>query len=261
MRAPEVALAVIDFRCRTDNYGVLVHDEASGATASVDAPDGDAITAELTRRGWRLDLILTTHHHGDHVAGNLALKAAFGCRIVGPAIEVQKIPGIDQPVEDGGTLALAGRKISVLATPGHTRGHVAYFMPADGMVFVGDTLFDMGCGRIFEGTAGAMWDSLSRLAALPEATRVYCGHDYAAQNARFALTVEPDNAALVARAADVEALAVSGTLAPPTTIGMELRTNPFLRVNETGMRARLGLRAEAPAAAVFAELRLRKDRF
>jgi hydroxyacylglutathione hydrolase len=254
-------LTVVEFRCRTDNYGILLHDTDNAATASIDAPDSETIAAELQRRGWRLDLLFITHHHGDHVAGNLALKAAFDCRIIGPAREAAQIPGIDRPVADGELISFAGRPIQVLATPGHTAGHIAYFMPTDGEVFVGDTLFAMGCGRVFEGTPEMMWDSLSRLAALPQATRVHCGHDYAAANARFALTVEPDNAELVARADEVTARAATGNLTPPTTVGLELRTNPFLRVNQPGLSDRLGLSPDVPAAAVFAELRRRKDRF
>jgi len=254
-------LTVVEFLCRTDNYGILIHDEDNAATASIDAPDAEAIAGELQRRGWPLDLVLTTHHHGDHVAGNLALKAAFDCRIIGPAREAAQIPGIDRQVDDGELVSFAGRPIHIMATPGHTAGHVAYFMPADGEVFVGDTLFAMGCGRLFEGTPEAMWESLSRLAALPQATRVHCGHDYAAANARFALTVEPDNAELVARADEVTARAATGALTPPTTVGIELRTNPFLRVNQPAIRARLALSPEVPASAVFGELRRRKDRF
>jgi hydroxyacylglutathione hydrolase len=256
-----MTLTVVQFRCGADNYGVLVHDEASGVTASIDAPDAAAIRGELTRRGWRLDTILVTHHHDDHVAGNLALKAAFACTIVGPAKEAAAIPGIDQAVGDGGTLGFAGRRdVQVIATPGHTLGHVAYFMPDAGLVFVGDTLFAMGCGRLIEGTAAMLWASLCRLRALPQATRVYCGHDYAAANARFALTVDPDNAELVARADEAATRDAAQALTPPTVIGVERRTNPFLRSDEPAIRARLGLPAADPAD-VFAEIRRRKDDF
>jgi hydroxyacylglutathione hydrolase len=214
----------------------------------------------LEQNGWRLDLILTTHHHGDHVAGNLALKKAYGCTIVGPADEAEKIPGIDTRVGDGDVVALGAGPIEVLATPGHTRGHVSYLMSDAGAVFVGDTLFAMGCGRLFEGTAEQMWASLARLGARPDPTRVYCGHDYAASNARFALTIEPDNPDLVKRAADVSARTAEGMLTLPTTIGLERATNPFLRADQPGIRARLAMPSAAPAE-VFAEIRRRKDRF
>jgi hydroxyacylglutathione hydrolase len=253
-------LTVVQFRCRTDNYGVLVHDDESGATASIDAPDADTIRSELQRRDWRLDTILTTHHHGDHVAGNRALKEAFGCTIVGPASEAAKIPGIDRPVNEGAHLPLGGHGVLVLATPGHTLGHVSYFLAAARAVFVGDTLFAMGCGRLFEGTAEVMWGSLSRLRGLPEGTQVYCGHDYAASNARFALTIEPHNAALAARAKNVAASAARGGLTPPTTIGLERTTNPFVRADEPAVRAQLHMTSAAPHE-VFAEIRRRKDAF
>jgi hydroxyacylglutathione hydrolase len=254
-----MALTVVQFRCRTDNYGVLVHDDESGATASVDAPDAETIRGELERRGWRLSIILTTHHHGDHVAGNLALKDAFGCTIIGPTSEAATIPGIDRQVNEGTHLPLGGHGILVFATPGHTLGHVSYFLAAARSVFVGDTLFAMGCGRLFEGTAEMMWGSLSRLPGLPETTQVYCGHDYAAANARFALTIEPHNAALAARAREVTS-AAAGRLTPPTTIALERATNPFVRADEPAVRAQLHM-ASAKPHEVFAEIRRRKDRF
>jgi hydroxyacylglutathione hydrolase len=255
-----MAITIVAFRCRSDNYGVLIHDGARGVTAAIDAPDADAIRDEVDRRGWRLHLIFTTHHHGDHVAGNIALKERYGATIVGPAKEAAKIPGIDGLVDDGAVIEFADREIRVMATPGHTLGHVAYYLADENVVFVGDTLFAMGCGRLFEGTAEMMWASLARLAALPETTEVYCGHDYAAANARFALTIEPDNAALVARAGEAAAAARSGTLMPPTSIGRERATNPFLRVDQPGIRQRVNL-PDAPAAEVFAALRRHKDAF
>jgi hydroxyacylglutathione hydrolase len=255
-----MALTVVQFRCLTDNYGALVHDAASGATAAVDAPDADHIVAELKARGWRLELLLVTHHHGDHTAGNLALKDAYGCQVVGPQQEATAIPGIDHGVGDGETLAFAGHRIEVLAVPGHTLGHVAYHFPGDQRVFVGDALFAMGCGRLFEGTAPVMWRSLERLRALPEPTLVHCGHDCAATNARFAATIEPDNAALAHRGAEAEAHRARGELMPPTTIGQERRTNPFLRADQEAVAARVGMTGRAPQE-VFAEIRRRKDAF
>lgn len=255
-----MALTIAQFRCRKDNYGVLVHHEESGNTVSIDAPDAEAIEAALRRNAWRLSAILTTHHHGDHVAGNLALKAAHRCTIVGPAAEADRIPGIDVAVADGATVAFPGGAIQVMATPGHTAGHVSYFMTEAGSVFVGDTLFAMGCGRLFEGTAETMWTSLSRIAALPGATRIYCGHDYAAANGRFALTIDPDNEPLATRAAEVEQRTAEGLLTLPTTVALEHRTNPFLRVDDPGIRGRLKMERSTPVE-VFAEIRRRKDGF
>jgi hydroxyacylglutathione hydrolase len=253
-------LTIVHFRCRTDNYGALMHDAETGETASVDAPDADVIRAELARRAWRLTLILTTHHHADHVAGNRALKEAFQCRIAGPAEEALHIPGLDVMVDEGAVIPFGRRQIRVVATPGHTRGHVSYFLPDAEVVFVGDTLFAMGCGRLFEAPPETMWKSLARLRDLPETTRVYCGHDYAAQNARFALTVEPGNRLLSARAVQAAARSAAGELMPETSIALERRTNPFLRVDQPAIRERLQM-ADAPPAAVFAELRRRKDAF
>lgn len=252
-------LAVHQFTCRGDNYCVLVHDAASGATASIDAPETAAVRNALAETGWRLTHILTTHHHGDHVAGNLDLKEEWGCEIVGPARERERIPGIDRAVGEGDTIRFAGHDVAVIDTPGHTSGHVSYHFAAAGLAFVGDTLFSLGCGRLFEGTAEQMWSSLSKLAKLPEETRVHCGHEYTLANARFALTIEPGNAALVARAREVERLREQGRATLPTTIGLELATNPFLRAGTSDeIRARLGLET-ARDADVFAEVRRRKD--
>ncbi len=247
------------FPARADNYGVLVHEADSGVTASIDAPDAEAVRAALAEKGWRLTHILTTHHHGDHVAGNLELKAETGCTIIGPRGEADKVPGLDRAVGEGETFALGGTQVHVLDTPGHTLGHIAYWLPAVGAAFVGDTLFALGCGRIFEGTPQMMWASLMKLAALPPATRLYCGHEYTLSNARFALTIEPDNAALRSRLAEVEALRANGQPTLPTRLDRELETNPFLRAGEASVKAHLNM----PAAAdwqVFAEIRARKNR-
>jgi len=255
-----MALTVDQFICRKDNYGVLIHDPASGLTASIDAPEEAAIRARLAERGWRLDRILTTHHHGDHVEGNAPLKAAFGCTVTGPAAEAASIPGIDHRVSGGDAFAFGGFQVRVIDTPGHTAGHVSYWLPEAGVAFVGDTLFAMGCGRLFEGTAETMWASLAKLAALPAETNVYCGHEYTADNGRFALTVEPDNADLVRRAEETERLTAAGKPTLPTTVALEKATNPFLRADSPAIRARLAM-TEAPAAEVFAEIRRRKDAF
>lgn len=255
-----MALDVVQFICRTDNFGVLVHDAAAGLTVAIDAPEAAAVGAALARTGWRLTHVLVTHHHSDHVAGIAELKAAWGAEVIGPVLEAARIPGLDRAVGGGDRLDFGGHPVTVIDTPGHTLGHVSYHFAGEGLVFTGDTLFALGCGRIIEGDAPGMWRSLQRLAALPPATRVYCGHDYTAANARFALTVDPDNAALAARAAEVARLAGAGATALPSTIGQERATNPFLRAADPGIRHRLGM-ADAGDAEVFAELRARKDRF
>jgi hydroxyacylglutathione hydrolase len=181
------------FICREDNYGVLLHDQRTGATASIDAPDAAAVERELKNKGWQLTHIFTTHHHGDHVEGNIALKERFGCTIIGPGAESTPIPGIDRTVAGGDTFQFAGREVRVIDTPGHTRGHISYYIPEETSAFVGDTLFALGCGRVVEGTMDMMWQSLDRLRSLPPATTVYVGHEYTEANARFALTIEPQN--------------------------------------------------------------------
>ena len=246
------------FACRSDNFGVLLHDPATGATASIDAPEEKPILDALARRGWTLSHIFTTHHHNDHVEANLALKERFGVTIIGPARET--IPGIDRKVDGGDSFEFAGRRVEVIATPGHTLGHICFHLPEDKLLFAADTLFALGCGRLFEGTPAQMWDSLSRLAVLPDETTIYFGHEYTLSNARFAKTVDPDNAALINRVAEIEALRAAGVFTAPTTIGLEKATNPFLRAADPGIRRHLGMKA-ASDAEVFAEIRARKDRF
>jgi len=246
------------FPCRSDNFGVLLHDPVSGATASIDAPEEKPILDALARRGWTLTHILTTHHHGDHVEANLALKQRFGATIIGPKRET--IPGIDRKVDEGDVFDFAGRRVEVIATPGHTLGHICFYLPEEKLLFAADTLFALGCGRVFEGTPAQMWGSLEKLAALPDETTVYFGHEYTLSNARFAKTVDPDNAALLARVAEIEALRAAGGFTAPTTIGLEKATNPFLRAGDPAIRRHLGMET-ASDAEVFAEIRGRKDRF
>ena len=253
-------LQIDQFMCRSDNFGVLVHDPKSGETALIDAPEEAAILAAIERTGWKPTHILTTHHHGDHVEANLALKQRFGLTIVGPAAESAKIPGIDRTVADGDTFAFGGETVRVIATPGHTLGHVTYYLPKAGVAFAGDTLFALGCGRLFEANAPVMYDSLKKLAALPLETKVYCGHEYTLSNARFALSVDPTNSALKERAARIEAQRARGEATLPTTIGDELATNPFLRWHDPVIRRNLGMEGAADAD-VFGEIRKRKDVF
>jgi len=253
-------LEIYQFPTRSDNYGVLLHDAATGATAAIDAPEADPIFAALRDKGWTLTDILITHHHADHTAGIGALKTKTGCTVTGPAREAGSIPGLDVEVKEGDSVEIGGAKGNVIETPGHTRGHVSYYFPDEAAVFVGDTLFSVGCGKLLDGDAPTMWSSLSKLAALPPETDVYCGHEYTDANCRFALTIEPDNAALQARAAEVAGNAAKGAPSLPTTIGQELATNPFLRASSPAIQKRLGLEGRE-LAEVFGEVRRRKDRF
>lgn len=254
------ALQIRQIPCLQDNYGYLVHDPASGLTASIDTPDAAAIERELSAQGWKLDYILNTHHHFDHAGGNLALKTKTGCVIVGSRADAARIPGIDVLVGEGDRFALGDHEARILETSGHTVGHICYVFEEDKAAFVGDTLFSMGCGRLFEGTPAQMWQSLQKLMALPDDVRVYCAHEYTQSNGRFAVTMEPGNAALARRVADVAALRAAGQPTVPSTIGLEKATNPFLRPASPELRQTLGL-TSAPDADVLGETRRRKDRF
>jgi len=253
-------LQIDQFMCRSDNFGVLVRDQTSGLTALIDAPQEAAIVAAIERTGWQPTLILTTHHHGDHVEANLALKKRYGLTIIAPAAEASKIPGVDRTVAEGDVIDFAGEQVRVIETPGHTAGHVSYHFPESRVAFTGDTLFALGCGRLFECPPDVMHASLAKLAALPADTTVYCGHEYTLSNARFAITVDPDNEALAARAKQIEGLRTAGKPTLPTTIGEELATNPFLRAGDVSIRKHLAM-ADATDAEVFAEIRKRKDKF
>ena len=251
-----MTLTVRQFPCLSDNYGFLIRDDASGKTGCIDTPDAAAILRELNAAGWGLDFILNTHWHPDHAGGNAEIKAATGCQIVGPA-EVTRIAPLDRTVVGGDTVAFGATTFQVIETGGHTLGHIAYFDGADRIAFVGDTLFALGCGRLFEGKPEQMWASLSRLAALPEETKVYCAHEYTASNARFALSVD-EGPALKARAAAVFAARDRGEWTVPTTIGLEKATNPFLRAPL--LAAAVG-KAGAPDYEAFAAVRAAKDSF
>ncbi|MFN4282909.1 MAG: hydroxyacylglutathione hydrolase [Alphaproteobacteria bacterium] len=244
----------------TDNYLWLVREPASGAVAVVDPADPAPIEAKLAELGWRLTHILNTHHHKDHVGGNLALKEKWRCKIVGPRADAERIPGIDIQVGDGETYAFGGESAQVFDVPGHTRGHIAYWFAASDALFCGDTLFALGCGRLFEGTPAQMWHSLSKFKPLPGSARVYCAHEYTQANARFALTVDGGNPALVARARAIDAARSRGEATVPSTLAEERATNPFLRADDPGLARALGLPPGDPVA-VFAETRGRKDHF
>jgi hydroxyacylglutathione hydrolase len=263
-------LEIHQFPCWQDNYGVLVHDSETGLTAAIDAPQESAVRDALKRAGLKLTHIFTTHHHHDHVEGHVGLKRETGCKIYGPAAEAADIPGIDVTVKEGECIPFGSFELQVLETPGHTRGHVTYFIPGalaseaggkKGVAFAGDTLFSVGCGRVIEGKHAQMWQSLEKIAALPPSTVMYCGHEYTQSNIRFALTVEPGNKALQERKREVDALRAEGKPTLPVTLSKELETNPFLRLDSPEIRKHLGLSPDVPAAAVFEELRRRKDRF
>ena len=243
-----------------DNYGVLVHDPQSGATASIDAGDASATMAALESCGWTLSHLLLTHHHGDHTAGTLAVKQATGCKVIGPATLSAKIDGLDEQVNDGDVIDFSGHPVSVIHTPGHTTDMMNFHFVDDQVVFTGDTLFAMGCGRLFEGDAEMMFNSMQKLAQLPPETTVYCSHEYTATNAKFASDVDPDNEALIKRIGLVKALRSEGRPTIPCKLSDELATNPFLRTSDAGIRRALGME-DANDIAVFAELRNRRNQY
>ncbi len=243
-----------------DNYVYLAHCPETGATAVVDPAVTGPVFDALDQTGWTLTHILNTHHHGDHTGGNLEIKAQTGCTIVGPRADRDRIPGIDVEVGDGDTYALGKASAKVFDVPGHTRGHIAYWFEESEALFCGDTLFVMGCGRLFEGTPAQMVNSLAKFDALPDSTRVYCAHEYTQSNGRFALTVEPQNEALQSLMRDVDAKRRQGIPTVPSTLGQERATNPFLRPSSADIQATLGMPG-ADIVDVFAEVRRLKDNF
>ena len=251
-------LEFYQFACLSDNYGVLVHDSISGETASIDAPDAQAVKGALAAKGWILTHILVTHHHWDHTQGIGDLKKEFNCHVIGPSGKSTTIASPDQTVGEGSHFPFGDDEVSVIETPGHTLDMVNYHFTGSKVVFTGDTLFALGCGRLFEGTAEMMWHSLEKLMKLPPETEVYCGHEYTQANAAFSLTIDPGNEKLVGRAAIIDRLRSDGKPTLPTTIGTELETNPFLRAGDPGIRSNLGMES-ASDAEVFAEIRARKD--
>ena len=255
-----MALQVHQIPCLNDNYGYLIHEPSSGVTATIDTPEVGPINAALAQQGWTLTHILNTHHHFDHAGGNEALKAQWGCTVVGADNDAERIPGIDVRVVDGESFSFGETRAQVLEVPGHTSGHIAFYFADEGLAFVGDTLFALGCGRLFEGTPEQMWTSLEKLMALPDETVVYCAHEYTQANAAFALSVEPNNPQLRARVIEIDELRAVGKPTVPTSIGLERATNPFLRPMSADLQATVGM----PGAAlvdVFAETRRRKDHF
>lgn len=257
---PQQPLEIVVFPMLSDNYGFLLHDPQSGETAVVDPAEAEVTLAACKERGWRLSHILNTHHHGDHVGGNLALKAATGCTVIGPAYDRDRIPGLDIAVDEASGAQFGGRQAQVFFVPGHTRGHIAYWFATDKALFCGDTLFSLGCGRLFEGTPQQMWSSLLKLRALPDDTRVYCAHEYTQSNARFALAAEPENAALKRKAEAVTAARAAGRFTIPTDLATEKACNPFLRADQSDLRRRFGGGGNSDAD-VLGAIRAAKDRF
>lgn len=253
-------LQVHQFPCLNDNYGFLAHDPTTGATAVIDTPEVDPINAALAERGWKLTHIWNTHHHFDHAGGNEALKAQWGATVVGARDDAERIPGIDERVSEGDLVELGALQAQVIETPGHTSGHIAFYFADAGVAFVGDTLFALGCGRLFEGTPEQMWRSLGKLMALPDATTVYCAHEYTQANARFAISVDPNNNALQERVVEIDRLRAANQPTVPTSIGIEKATNPFLRADQPELAQNVQSDYGDPVA-VFAETRRRKDQF
>ena len=255
-------IEIFQFRYRADNYGVLIHDRATGDTACVDvgSPNGEAELAALEQTGWSLTQLWITHHHADHIDGLRFVKAATGCRVFGPKGSKREIVGIDHYLEDGDRFEFGSRKVDTLHTPGHTLCMLNYYLAGDATVFTGDTLFSMGCGRIFEGTPAMMYESLMKLKSLPPETAVYFSHEYSRSNADFALSIDANNRALIERSEEVDKFLAVGAPTSPTSIAAELATNPYFRCDDTDIRNLLGM-THASDLDVFTEIRQRKDTF
>ena len=253
-------LAILQIPVLTDNYIYLIQDPVSGETAVVDPALAQPVLDILDKKGWRLTYILNTHHHWDHVGGNLELKQKTGCKIIASQSDQHRIPGIDIGVSEDDVISLGKHMARVISTPGHTTGHIVYHFAEDDALFCGDTLFVMGCGRLFEGTPEQMWNSLQKLKALPPSTRIYCTHEYTQANGRFALSVEPGNSQLHQKMIEVQQLRAVNKPTVPSTIEQELATNPFFRADSVSLQKTLGMQYQSPVR-VFTELRKRKDSF
>ncbi|GGE59432.1 hydroxyacylglutathione hydrolase [Actibacterium pelagium] len=253
-------LELVTVPCLEDNYSFLVHDSASGATVVVDVPEAAPILAALNERGWTLTDIWLTHHHWDHIDGVAEVVEATGAKVTGGAPDAHRLPPLDAQVEDGDTFEFAGNPVQVFDVSGHTVGHIAFYLPAAQAAFTGDSLMALGCGRLFEGTPQQMWVSLSKLAALPGDTLICSGHEYTTSNAKFALTVEPENAKLISRSQRIDEMRAKGQATVPSLLSDELATNPFLRANLASVKQAIGME-NAADDAVFAEIRTRKDNF
>ena len=255
-----MALEIITVPCRTDNYAFLLHNADTGQTAVVDAPEVPAIEAALKTRGWELSDILITHHHDDHIAGVDALRARFGARVIGAAADAYRLPKLDLALTEGEVVVVCGEAASVIDVSGHTLGHIAFYFAASHAAFTADSLMALGCGRLSEGTAALMWASMQKLRALPADTLICSGHEYTANNARFAMTIEPGNPDLVARVAAITAARAQGRFTVPSLLALEQQTNPYLRADVPALAAAIGMTGTDPAD-IFAEVRRRKDKF
>lgn len=253
-------LELVTVPCLSDNYAYILHDTESGETAVADVPDAEAVDTTLRTLGWSLTHILVTHHHNDHIGGVDALRSATGAQVVGAQGDAARLPRLDIAVNPGDTLEIGGEAVQILNVSGHTIGHIAYFFSKSHVLLSGDSLMALGCGRLFEGSAAQMHESLTRLAALPDDTKICSGHEYTQANARFALSVDPDNAALKTRSDRVDALRNEGHPTVPSTLAEEKATNPFLRADDPEIRKLLNMES-ATNTEVFAEIRARKDRF
>lgn len=253
-------MQIIQIPCRSDNYAVLVHDDQSGQTILFDAPEHDAIAKVLDDNGWSLDHMLITHYHFDHIAGAKSLKEKYGSTIYGPIINAHELDCLDNPIDESHKLNLLGMDIKILDTPGHKDDHICFYLADLKIAVVADVIFSMGCGRIFDGNAKQMYISVEKLRALPADTMLYCGHEYTTSNGQFALTIEPNNAALQARMMEVNNLRAQNKPTLPTLLSDELKFNPFLRLQSPEIRQNLNL-SDASDEAVFTEIRARKDNF
>ena len=255
-----MTLDIVTVPCLSDNYAYLARDEATGTVAVVDAPEAGPILQALADRGWGLDLILITHHHGDHIDGVAELVAKHGAKTVGAQADAHRLPPLDQALTEGDTVSIGDTQGRILDVSGHTVGHIAFHFPGASAAFTADSLMALGCGRVFEGTMDQMWTSLSKLAALPEDTMIYSGHEYTAANAKFALTIEPENGALRERVDEISEKRAKGLPTVPSRLSTELATNPFLRANQLSVKELMNMHG-ATDAETFAEIRGRKDRF
>ncbi|WDI33148.1 hydroxyacylglutathione hydrolase [Hyphococcus flavus] len=255
-----MAIEIRQFPCLKDNYGFLIRDRSSGLTASIDTPDAAEINRQLDNAGWRLTHILNTHWHPDHAGGNIALKKKWGCEIIGPRAEADKIPSIDCEVGDDDIVNLGRSEAKVFDTPGHTLGHIIYHFADDGAAFVGDTVFALGCGRLCEGTPAQMWNSLQKIIALPPETKLYCAHEYTQANAKFALSIDPENKNLKERANEIDKMRLANKPTVPTVLSLELETNPFLRAGNEQLQNAINMN-NAGAVESFAKIRALKDVF